>query len=313
MNRWTSLAVLAVCVLACSDAFAQMLSNRTPPQHRVVHRNTFALRNNPLGLLYEGRFAYRFRLYESESQALRDNFVGIGLAPGGSPAFARVGAYVEFQPATVLGFWAVYEYVGYYGTFNLFQSFPNASSDFSDTTIQARGGLPKDDPLRSYPTSGTQLTVGTNLNLKAGPIVLRSQARLVRPDFKVRAGDSVFYDQFYDLLMPNQGLAVFNDLDLLYQTDFQLMAGLRYHVGVPFYSNEQLPPGSTVKNSVQRLGPFLAYRFKDEDGAAFNQPSLALVVNWYLQHRYRTGADSSAALPYLALAFNVVGDLMPLD
>ena len=280
-----------------------MLSDRGPPLHRFVHRNTVAIRVNPLGLIYEGRFAYRQRLYESQSTALRDNFLGIGIAPGASPAFARIGVLVEVQPATMLGFWAVYEYVQYFGTFNLLASYPSAAANFSDTAIRNRTPPP-------MATGGTMLTVGANLNLKVGPIVLRSQARLFAPDFKLRPGDTVFYDQFSDLLLANGRFTVTNDLDLLFQTKFGLLAGLRYNVGVPLYGAENAP---LEDNSTHRLGPFLAYRFFDRDGARLNQPTIAVVINWYLKHRWRTGADSSAALPYMALAFNVVGDLIPLE
>lgn len=53
--------VLAL-VLGATTASAQTLQYQGPPLHRIVHRNTFALRVNPLGLLYEGRFTYRLRL-----------------------------------------------------------------------------------------------------------------------------------------------------------------------------------------------------------------------------------------------------------
>ncbi len=298
----TPFLTLLMCLFA-APAFAQMLSDRGPPEHRFVHRQTVALRVNPLGLIYEGRFAYRQRLYASESTALRDNFFGIGLAPGASPAFGRLGVLVEFQPASMLGFWAVYEYMQYFGTFNLLAEYPAASADFSDTAIRNRTPPPNT-------TGGTMLTVGANLNLKVGPVVMRSQARLFAADFKLRPGDTVLYDQFSDLLLPNGRFTLTNDLDLLFQTKFGLIAGLRYSLGMPFYGVEN---AATEDNSTHRLGPFVAYRFFDRDGAKLNQPTLALVVNWYLKHRWRTGADTSRAIPYVALAFNVVGDLVPLD
>lgn len=295
--RWLTL------VLLCSTpSLAQMLSDRAPPLHRLVHRQTLAIRVNPLGLIYDGRFAYRQRLYFSESTALRDNFVGLGLAPGASPAFGRIGALLEVQPATFLGFWAVYEVMQYFGTFNLLASYPSASANFSDTAIRNRIPSP-------YVTGGTILTLGANLNLKVGPIVLRSQARLIAPDFKLRPGDTAFYDQVYDVLLPNGRFTFINDLDLLFQTKFGLVAGVRYNASVPFYGVEHSP---LEDNAMHRLGPFLAYKFWDQDGRKLNQPTLALIVNWYVKHRWRTGADSATAIPYVALAINVVGDLIPL-
>lgn len=128
-------ASLAVAVLAV-PARAQMLNDQAPPQHRIVHKNTFALRYNPLGLLYDGRFSYRLRLYETDSKALRDNFIGVGIAPTASPAFVRIGPYVEFNPLTVLGFWATVQFAQYFGTFDLLQGFGGAQSVFSDSAIK---------------------------------------------------------------------------------------------------------------------------------------------------------------------------------
>src|SRR5262245_8214504 len=83
------LVVLAVVVLGSSEAHAQLLANRGPPQFRLVHRNALAVRINPLGLLYDGKLMGRLRLYESQGTALRDNFVSVGASLGASPAFFR--------------------------------------------------------------------------------------------------------------------------------------------------------------------------------------------------------------------------------
>ena len=74
-------------------AGAQMLSDRAPPKHRSVHRNLLALRANPLGAGWEGKFSYRQRMFLHPSLALRDNFVGLGLAPSLTPTYARIGPY----------------------------------------------------------------------------------------------------------------------------------------------------------------------------------------------------------------------------
>ena len=61
-SRASKAVVVVSAMLSSSVASAQMLSDQGPPLHRVVHRNTFALRYNPLGLLYDGRFMYRLRV-----------------------------------------------------------------------------------------------------------------------------------------------------------------------------------------------------------------------------------------------------------
>lgn len=310
MHTRTQIRTLAAVLTTCCAAQArgQMLTEQGPPQHRVVHKQTLAARVNPLGLVWDGRLAYRLRLYQSESVALRDNFLGLGIAAGASPTFGRIGVLVEAQPATVFGLWASFEFMPYFGTMDLFQSFPNAASDFSEQAIKSRSGLPQGDPRRGYPAMGSMLTLGANLNLKVGPVALRSQLRAYRPDFQMREGDTTLYDQTTDLLMANRGVALVNDLDVIFQTDFGLMVGGRYTLGVPLYAEAS----GGADNSNHRVGPFIAYRFSDRDGAAFNQPTVALVAGWWLKHRYRTGAETSQAIPCVALAFNFVGDLMDL-
>jgi hypothetical protein len=101
-------------------------------------------------------------------------------------------------------------------------------------------------------------------------------------------------------------VALVNDLDLIFQISFWLMVGARYSLGVPLCG----PESGEADNSNHRVGPFIAYRFSDQDGAAFNQPTLALVAGWRVKQRYRTGAETSQAIPCVALAFNFVGDLL---
>jgi hypothetical protein len=290
------------------------LSERGPPQFRLVHRNALAVRVNPLGFLYDGKLMARLRLYESNSTALRDNFAAVGVSLGASPAFLRPGVYAELQPLTVFSVFALYEAVGYFGSINLLQSFPGARSDYSDTAIRNLGAYPDTDPRHNYPATGSMLTVGANLVLKLGPIVVRDTVKFIRPHFNLRAGDTTHYDQFYDILMPNERFSMVNDADLLFQTSFGLVAGVRYNFSIPLYGPENFAadgPG-TGDNSSHRLGPLIAFRFSDHDGAAFNQPTVALLVNWYLKHPYRTGVDTPVGLPYLGLAFTFVGDLVPL-
>lgn len=312
-------SLLVIVALSPLAARAQMLNDQGPPQHRLVHRNTFALRVNPLGLLYDGRFMYRFRLYASESKALRDNFLGIGLAPTASPAFVRVGPYVEFNPLTVLGFWAAAQVTQYFGTFNLLQGFAGAQSNFSDAQI-ARNGAPSDGSGNdNYGATGWELSLGANLTLKVGPMVLRSQARLVRGDFNLKSGQRVYYDQFYDVLAPNRGFFFTNDLDVLWQGfENKVVAGARYTVTLPFYDPARhLDPDSsaTVNNGMHRVGPFLGYTFKSVDGAGFNNPTVFLLVQWWLMHRFRTGADAdsvSQAIPLFGVGFQTTGDFLSI-
>lgn len=307
------MGAVVLALLLSGSALAQTLYDGGPPPDRVVHRNTLALRVNPLGLLYDGRFSARARLYASDSTALRDNFVGLGLAPTLSPAFFKVGPYLEFNPATVFGLWAALQLSQYFGTMNLLQSFPSANSRFSDAAIADRGTLPAGDPQRGYATQGFELSLGAHVTLKLWMLVLRSQARAVFGSLGLRAGDTIYYDQFFDVAVPNQGWFVTNDLDVLWQSaDNKFVGGARYTLTAPLYTARHVAPGEDVPdNSMHRLGPFLAYTFRVRDGAAFNTPTVFLVVQWWLKHRYRTGQEVHAALPMIGAGFQVTGDFLP--
>lgn len=297
-------------VLSGLSASAQMLATQSPPKHRIVHKNTFAVRYNPLGLLYDGRFSYRFRLYENDSKILRDNFIGVGIAPTASPAFLRIGPYIEFNPVSIFGLWAAIQYVQYFGSFDLLQGFPGAQSTFSDSAIRA-------NTMNRLPANGWELTIGANLQFKVGPVVVRSLARLVNGNMNLRAGDTVYYDQFYDVLAPNRGWYLTNDVDVLWQgLEDKFLAGARYTMTLPFYDpTRHYDPNSTVgnvDNSLHRVGPFFGYTFKVEDGAAFNTPTVFLLVQWWLKNPNRTGQDVSQAIPLMGVGFQMTGDFLPI-
>lgn len=303
-------ATAALALLSLS-ASAQMLTDQAPPLHRIVHKNTLAGRINPLGLIYDGRWSYRLRLYESDSKALRDNFIGIGLAPSATPAFVRLGPYIEFNPLSVIGVWATIQAVQYFGTFGLGQSFPGAQSDFSDSAIRAQSAT-------HQVTNGWDLILGATFQVKLlDQIIIKSQARLVNAHLNIREGDRIFYEQFYDVGAPNDGWYFTNDFDLLWQgLGGKLTAGARYTATAPFYDPaKHYDPdaaGQPVDNSMHRVGPFVGYTFWNEDGARVNCPTVFLLVQWWVKHRFRTGQDTPQALPLLGLGFQITGDFLPV-
>lgn len=312
-----SLTASAALFAASSDASAQAYRDGPPPQHRIVYRDLTLFRWNPLGLISDARITYRYRLYKSEKLAFRDNFIALGVAPALSGAFLRGGPTIEIQPASFLQLWGIYEYIGYFGAFNFLQSYPTADAtrvNYSDTELARRGDLPKGDPAKNYATFGSQFIFGANLQFKFGPVVVRDQFRFGRPKMSLRKGDRVFYDIFYDLLTGNDGFWMTNDADLLFQAlDSRLTLGIRYTMGRAFYEDYHFAPGDDQANapgSIHRAGPIAAWTFKKPDGASL-EPTVLLVMNWWLKSPYRTGQDVSQGVPYIVAALNITGDLLP--
>lgn len=153
-------------------------------------------------------------------------------------------------------------------------------------------------------------------------MALRSQLRAARPDFDLREGDRVFYDIVYDLLVGNKGWFFNNDLDVLYQHDSGLTAGVRWTMAHAFYDRAahyepdaiftaELRKGlPDFRRALHRAGPLVAYTWKKPDGAGF-EGTLLVVLNWWLASPYRTGQDVSQLMPYMVLGYAITGDLLP--
>jgi hypothetical protein len=171
-----------------------------------------------------------------------------------------------------------------------------------------------------YLANGTELSIGATFQVKVLDFILRSQARLVRPDMNLRGNDTVFYDQFYDVLAPNRGWYFVNDIDLLYQTaNKRFVAGARYTQAFVFYDQRHFATGETQENlnNLHRVGPFVGYTFKIDDGAAFNNPTAFILIQCWLQNRNRTGTANnpdgiSQALPLIGAGFQMTGDFLPV-
>jgi hypothetical protein len=289
-------------------------------------------RLNPLGLISSNNIGFRYRLYDSDNALLKNNFVGLSILPTLSGGFGRFGALAELQPLSVMRLWARVEAFYYWGIFNLFQSFKDASSDSSDSKQRELGALDLDDKRRNYATWGTQVTLGMDLMIKVGPVVGRSFSRLVRSDFNMRAGDRVFFEQLYDVLAPNHGFYAHNDTDLLGYLDLtfldllqgmRVVGGVRNSVTMPLYTDAHFAPDNTDRVSdnlvrrtfgdtlpIWRVGPLISFTLYDYPGFAFNQPTFFLGAQWHILHRWRTGADVPIFVPYTFLGFSFTGDLL---
>ena len=309
---------IPVCLvfLACLVArpVRATLLDAPPPPRRLVLTGFGALRGNPLGLSAEGRLALRQRLYASDSLALQDNFLGVGVQGALSPATGRLGVIAQLQPLTVLSLYASADAIAYFGTFDNLQSYASANAEWGNDAADAAARLPAGDQQRAYAATNFQLTFGARLQLKAGPFALANTTELVRNSASLRDGDRVLLDPTAGGLVPQKAFVLSSDLDLLWLDGAGLVAGLRGSLLQPFFGDRHFAPGERQQSdAVQvRAGPLLAYRFFKEDGRAFNAPTVFVLVNWYLHHRYRTGAEVSQALPYLAVGFGFFGDLIGL-
>jgi len=279
------------------------------PKHRLVYKNLFALRYNPLGLVNENAMGWAMRLYEKRGALFEPAYLGVKLHTFVSPAYSRVGPQVEFSPLAILNLTATYDFIGYYGTFNQMQSFGTPAANYSDTQLEAN-----DEDGASYPTYGSMVTLSALLQAKAGPIAVRDNLKGYYTDFKLRDGGNVFYDQTLDILVPDGGWSLTNDLDLLYLFKFGLKVGGRYTLTQAFYKDRHFQSGEPItkpNGPTHRIGPAVLYTIYDKPERRFNKPTIILLSQWWARHRYRTGADVNGAVPYVVLGFLFEGDLLP--
>ena len=310
MNTLTRMLIV---LLIGSFATSANADERT----RYYYTTNNAFRVNPLGLISSNTLGARYRLFEPDDLLFSETYAGLAIVPALSGGFGKVGVLAEVQPLALLRLWARFDAVGYFGTFNLFQSFQSPNADFSDTKLSELGAL--EAPAKNYAAAGFQTTLGIDLKAKYGPFAFRSLTRFIHSNFNMREGDTVFFDQLYDQLLPNNGWGLSNDFDLLYLTDFGLIAGLRTNLGMQFYGAEHFAEGEIAfaagdpweqNGPIVRSGPLLAYTFFDEPGARFNKPTLILNTQFHVLHRFRTGQDVNRFVPYAFVAFIMTGDLL---
>lgn len=304
-------AIAALVLLLPGAAVAQLLEG-TPPPRRLVLSSSAVLRYNPLGLAVDASLVFRQRLFARDAAALRDNFIGLGATARVTPAGVRAGVVLEAQPLTLVKAWASAEVVRWFGNFGYFQSFPSPAADVSDAAQEARRDLPG---VGAQAATGTQLAAGAVLLAKAGPVVVRDSLTLARLDFPLRAGDRVFFDPYWAMIVASPGSLAENDLDLLWPREDGLTFGLRWTWGHAFLAARHFAPGEAQddpNSPSHRAGPLLAWRLWRDEGRAVTAPTVFALAQVWLKHRYRAGAEHSQALPYLAAGVAFWGDVLPL-
>jgi hypothetical protein len=110
--------------------------------------------------------------------------------------------------------------------------------------------------------------------------------------------------------MPNAGWVLTQDADLLYLASPSWILGLRYSYAKPFYEAHHEGETAQPSNVIHRAGPLIAYRLSNATTGPVQSPTLLLITQWHMDHRWRAGQEVSRALPYVGLGFLVRGDLL---
>ena len=269
-----------------------------------------ALRANPLGLFETASFGYQYGLSTSDSPLLKGTYAKVAFAPSVSPAFGRWGILAEVMPLSILRLSVLGEYVTHFGTFGTLQSFNSPNADFSDAKLsELRKST--DTNVRNYSSSGRAATLGVLLQGKEGDYVGRVNYRGIYQDTSLRTGDTVYYDILLDVLAPKSGWIHTTDTDLLRQ-EGDWTYGLRHTFVTTSYPDSAFQVGEAKTNTnvpTHRLGVLLSRKLSLSEGSVLSQRSFFVLAQWWLSHRYRTGAVTSQALPLVALGYSFSLDL----
>lgn len=284
-------------------------------KHSITYSSLLAPRVNPLGLEERFWIGYQYRLYKKSGDVFKGSNIGIFLRPILSPAIGLVGPTLQIQPLAVLRLRATWSFVGWFGTFDYMQSYQSPWDDFSDTRLdeQTRKG-------ENYATTGQQTELELLFQVRFKQIVLRNTLTADYNRMKLRGDDDLYYDIRIDALVPNNGWVIFNDTDLMWAQDFKgprkstLLAGARATVIKAFYPDSVYEPGDPSgdpNGPIFKIGPNIGYIFYDrpKERPRFNRPTLLLIPQWNVIHRWRSGRDVNIGYPTISLAFVFTGQL----
>ena len=194
------------------------------------------------------------------------------------------------------------DWMASFGTLGYVVGFPSALEDASDAVISDSDAIQ---------TTGRITTLTAELRAKVRSVVVRSRGAMIHSKMDLEAGDNVWYEGINDVLMPADGWMLHVDSDLLWMDGGPLIFGVRHTLDYVFYPSLPGVDSSLVgqKTPNHRFGLLAAYRFRDAPGAAFDRPTVAVIVNWHLKHPYRAGQEINQAMPYILVAFAFRGDL----
>ncbi|MBK9757988.1 MAG: hypothetical protein IPO88_31630 [Nannocystis sp.] len=282
------------------------------PRHRIIYANTLVARFNPLGVEDRVSFMYHRRLTTRHGKLWDDTHFGIGLTPSFAPSIIRLGGTAELVPLAILHLKASYYFISYFGSQEFkAHAFDSPNDDFSWETIKERS-----EAKQGLSTYGGQAELSALLQFKFGPIAVRNELTFFHNLIKLPGKNDVFYDLRHDVMAPAQGWLLGNDSDILYiNQKIRLTAGVRATYFHMFYPDSVYEPGDVKSNSNDhaRVGPLIAYTFKDRPAKRFMRPTLYLLAQWWVKHRYRTGQEINQGIPLLVLGFSFTGELFKKD
>jgi hypothetical protein len=237
-------------------------------------RNTFGAQLNDPGVQDALDLAWTWKLSHSSSPLLSGAQLSLGLTNTLSPAYDRLGAWIELSPLSVLDLRAGFEPTFYFGFFNALQDFPSYGAPFDRRTRREH-----DD---SYSGFARRLFVAPTLKLKLGRVV---GVAGVEVEWWKAGGDGPF---FYE---PGRDTLLRSDGDRVVRFSGALLVELRRGDGRQVLAGpaHQLTQVEGARlNRVQRLG-LLGVHDLGQRRLGVAKPQLIAQLGVYLDDPWKDG------------------------
>jgi hypothetical protein len=264
------ISIVLACLTACL-ALGATQATADPPQREI--RNTFGVMVNVIGLEDILDVTWRRSLSRSPNPLLSDAHFTLGLTNTFSPAYDRIGAWVELSPLSILDLRAGIEPTLYFGLFNSLQDFESYESVFDETTRKETNDL-------SYMGFGGRVFLAPTFKMRLGSVVGAVSAEW---EWWRAGGDGpYFYEPARDILLESKGDRLFRASSVLL-LERRLSDGKKLLFG-PMH--QILDVEGARKNRVQRVGVLIVYEL-GERALGLTKPSLIGQAAYYLDDRFK--------------------------
>ena len=264
----------AAVFLAVAPELRAQTSEPTPRPWEQRIENTFAFVLNPLGIQDALDVTWSKRLNDRAEPLLKDAHVAAGVSLKATPAFGRLGAWVEYSPLSVVDLRAGVEPVYYFGTYKAFLPFSTASARFDDDVIEAR---------RPEAATGfaNRFYVAPVLKAAAGSVVMRVRSE-ISWWHAADAGEPFFYEPAWDTLIKASGSSMVT-VEALALREFKISDNKTLLAG-PVYD---LTGIAQAKENRKQSISLLAVWSKSGTFAGLKNPTIALKAMFFLEDPWR--------------------------
>jgi hypothetical protein len=238
-------------------------------------RETFGGSVNTPGVQNNLELAWTWKLSDSTNPLLSDAHVAVGLHDSLSPAYNRLGAWVEYSPLSILDLRAGIEPAVYFGTFSSLTDYQSYDGVFDTDTRKARDRAGE----KAFGTGG-RVYLGPTLKLKFGRVIAASGAEFEW--WRASNDGPYFYEPTRDLLLKSDGDSMVQGQSLLL-LEFPRASGGKILAG-PIHNYRHVY--GVPQNRIQTLGLLGVYELAAERFGV-KKPTVLLQVSRYLEDRWK--------------------------